>query len=263
MRTTIGSCWAIVPLFLCIDPAHAQLPLLDISSEVQAGPQVELRIRPDGNFNGLFSSVVFTLRCDQAAGTVISDPLQDLPQAQYCAVFKSGPEQVQGPYLYQIFAGFGSLALSNLSTSWIADQEVVLCRIPLSNANGSCILVNDTWTEANNGSYYVSLNGVDRTGTFYGISTAIADQAPNVPVLAVQPNPANTSIRLSASMHTSAASVQLRLLDGVGKELRSVQIALNSGNLLADIDLQGLAAGSYTLEVITPDERLVKRFVKE
>src|SRR5690606_14927130 len=48
-------------------PAAAQLPIVDIAA-VPVGGQVEVRVRPDAGFNGLFSSIVFTLKWPEADG---------------------------------------------------------------------------------------------------------------------------------------------------------------------------------------------------
>lgn len=42
--------------------ASAQLPTLDITMVAVGGNQLEVKVRPDADFDGLFSSLVFTIR---------------------------------------------------------------------------------------------------------------------------------------------------------------------------------------------------------
>ncbi len=243
--------------------AQAQLPVLDITSSTQIAAELQVRIRPDGDFNGLFSSVVFTVRCNSASGVVIGDPLQGLPQAQYCSVFKSDTQQGQGSYTYQIYAGFGNSALSNFSTSWIADQEVLLCSIPLSNANGGCKVVNDAWTDTHNGGYYVSLNGVDQTGIIYSITTALDPVAEEERMFRLVPNPAKDRVGLFLRTDATGAKASVILLDAAGRVVREESALLNGGVLDMDLDLVGLAAGLYTVQVNLVDRQLSQSVVVE
>lgn len=243
--------------------AQAQLPFLDISSSTQNANELQVKIRPDGDFDGLFSSVVFTVRCNLASGVLIGDPLQGLPQAQYCSIFKSDAQQGNGAYTYQIYAGFGNSALSNFGTSWVADQEVLFCTIPLSNANGGCKVVNDAWTDTHNGGYYVSLNGVDRTGIIYSITTAVDPVVDEEQWFRLVPNPANDHVGLFLRTDAPGTKASVILLDAAGRKVREVSALLNGGVLDMDLDLKGLAAGLYTLQVGLADRQLSRSMVVE
>jgi len=242
--------------------AFGQLPTVDITGQpAGAGSELEVRIRPDAFFNGLFSSIVFTVRWEEASGISLGDAMQNLPQVQYCAITKSGPEQVQGIYRYQIFVGFGNIPLSSLSTSWLADQEVVLCRIPILGGSGPCILAEDAWTMANNGDFFVSLNGEDRTGVIYGISTGIAAQQAGPPSLAVMPNPTNGPARVVLSPIEGGQEFTLRILDATGREAVNSIRSTTHGTLDLSMDLGALPSGVYMLELVLPHSRLTERLV--
>lgn len=245
--------------FFC---AFGQLPTVDITGQmVAAGSELEVRIRPDASFNGLFSSIVFTVRWEEVTGVSLGDALQDLPQVQYCAITKSGPEQVQGPYRYQIFVGFGNIPLSSLSTSWQADEEVVLCRIPLVGGSGPCALAEDAWTLANNGDFFVSLNGEDRTGEVYGISTGMVVQQVAYPTMVVMPNPTDGRTRVSVNTVEGGQEFSLRVLDASGREVMGGLRSTTHGALDIAMDLGALPSGVYLLELVLPQSRLTERLV--
>lgn len=242
--------------------SYAQLPFLDITSS-QSATELQVSIRSDGPFDGLFSSVVFTVRCDQASGVVIGEPLQGLPQAQYCSVFKSDVQQDQGAYTYQIFVGFGNSALSNFSTSWVAGEEVLFCTIPLSDPNGACRLVNDAWTDTHNGTYYVSLNGEDRTGEIYGTNTAVEQVEVEQSTFSLFPNPAKDHVQLILRSAVSASKVRVVLRDPAGRQVRKERVLMSGGSLSLDMDLVGLAAGLYTVQVDLEGRQLFQSVVIE
>jgi len=243
--------------------SHGQLPVLDISGQVSVGGnEFEIRVRPDASFNGLFSSLVFSVRWDEAAGVSLGDALQVLPQAQYCPISKSGPEAVQGGHRYQIFVGFGTIPLSSLSTSWQADEEILLCRIPILGGPALCILADDAWTAANNGDFFVSLNGEDRTGDIYGTSVGIAlQQGALEPTLSLMPNPASGHVRMVLNTPEAGQVYTTRLLDATGREAWKGQRSTANGPLDTTLDFGGLPAGVYTLEVALPNSRLTERLV--
>lgn len=250
-------------LLLSLSKAQAQLPELDVTSRPFGSDQVEVVIRPDGFFDGLFSSIVFTLRWDNASGVSLGEPLQDIPQVQYCSVFKSDVEQVDGDQRYQIFVGFGSITLSTLSASWTAGEEIVLCRIPLVGGAVPVLLVDDTWTTANNGSYYVSLNGEDRTGVIYGSSTAVQDIGEETADLSVFPNPARNMTRIVLTGQQASPNVLFRVMDASGREVRSWHRNIPAGTYEEVLDLSAFSSGIHAVEVDLPGGRITQRMVIE
>ena len=255
--------WVLLVLLVPALKAQAQLPALDITSRPFGSDQLEVLIRPDSYFDGLFSSIVFTVRWDDASGVSLGDPLQDIPQVQYCSVFKSDSEQVDGDQRYQIFVGFGSITLSTLAASWTAGEEVVLCRIPLIGGSTPLVVVNDPWSMANNGAYYVSLNGEDRTGIIYGSTTAVEGLEEGTVTLAVLPNPANGNARIMLELQQPSSNVLFRLLDGAGREVRTWRRDLPVGRFEEVMELSNLSAGVHALEVHLPSGRVTQRLVIE
>jgi hypothetical protein len=226
-------------------PANAQLPLVDIAALDTGVQEVEMRIRPDAFFNGVFSSAVFTLRWNTAEGITLGDVLQGLPQVQYCAISKSGPEQVSGQYTYQIFVGFGTIPFTSLSTSWQADQEVVLCRIPYTGGPGTVELADDAWTTSNNGTFYISLNGEDRTGEIYALTTATIGLDGPIPGMSVHPNPTDGLLFIPYPTGISSP-LSATLIDASGRVVLESTVSPVEGSWM---DLGENTPGVYVLRL--------------
>lgn len=141
----------------------AAQPTVDIRLVEDGRGSLQVKLRPDGDFNGLFSSLVFTLRWKAASGATLGKGEQAMPELQYMTTNTSGPTAEEGGYRYQIYAGFGMVPLSNVHTSWKAGEEVTLMTIPVAGT-AAFEIVNDTWTAKNNGDYYAALNGLNKTG---------------------------------------------------------------------------------------------------
>lgn len=256
----IHKAFLLLGLFHSFGTVSAQLPTVDVTSEVMPANEVEVRIRPDAAFNGVFSSIVFTLRWDAAAGNSLGDVLQNVPQIQYCTVSKSGPEQVDGAYRYQIFVGFGSIPMTSLSTFWQADQEVVLCRIPITGPPGLVALVDDNWSAANNGNYYVSLNGEDRTGVIYSLTTGQVAQHVISNGLAVFPNPTQGSVFVILAA-TDQGPARFELIDASGRRIPLQAASGGAGMGSQVLDLGGVPNGVYQLVVFSNGGSRTERIV--
>ena len=240
---------------------HAQLPVVDITSQEPGDGYVEVRLRPDGFFNGVLSSVVFTLRWEASAEVSLGEVLQQSPQSEYCAIARSGPEQMNGAYRYQIFVGFGTVPFTSLGTNWQGGQEVALCRIPIEGGSGFFELADDAWADANNGLFYVSLNGDDRTGGIYSISTSIATGPEEGPWVRLVPNPAGDRTRLVFHTDIALSAMGLRMFDASGRVVWSDHRPVSTGTQERTIDLRTLSSGIYVLEIELPEGRHMERLV--
>lgn len=246
--------------FFAIGGLRAQLPTVDITLVQTVEGPVEVRIRPDGTFDGLLSSIVFTVRwADGQAnlGTV----QQFSPVNFYCGVTKSGPEQVSNGFRYQVFAGFGFVPLSEVPTAWTAGEEVVLCRINVINGASAFSIVNDDWTNDinNNGNYFISLNGQDRTGDIYTISTTLPEESPSLEGPAIAPNPADRLLTITLPDEHDGL-VELRVVDAAGRTVKQEQM-LFQGGAPATLDVSSLPAGAYMLHLLSGSESSTHRIV--
>lgn len=128
---------------------------------------VEVRLKPDFTISSNFlTNVQFTVRWDSASNVTINST--SIPP--YLIDPQGSPLFYNG-YYYQIFASSPNCALN-----WTSGQEYVV----LSFTHSGCVdfeLLNDSWTQANNGDFYVELLGIDHTGIFY---QKITDIIPDV-----------------------------------------------------------------------------------
>ncbi|MCU0320577.1 MAG: T9SS type A sorting domain-containing protein [Flavobacteriales bacterium] len=239
-----------------------QLPTVDITWAMLPTDQIEVRMRPDGNFSSLFSSSVFTVRWldsgEQGLGAVQQDP----PYGLCVPSVKSGPEVVSGIYRYQVFFGGSIISFADAELAWEGEQEYVVARINI--LSGSAFeIVNDSWTGelVNNGDFYVSLEGQDRTGEIYTFFTDVAVGEAGANGFTIAPNPAAGHTQVSVSLQEAQRNAEFVLRDMAGRIMRSFRRDLPAGEQSFTLDLVGLASGPYTLEVIAPMGRMTQRLV--
>ncbi|MCB9170747.1 MAG: T9SS type A sorting domain-containing protein [Flavobacteriales bacterium] len=238
-------------------------PNVDITLVDNGNNELEVRLRPDGDFSDFFSSIVFTIRWDATSPANLGNVSQVMPEAAYIPVAKSGDDTTANGYRYQVFAGFGTVPLNTLGASWSANQEVTLMTIPVVNGSSMFEIVNDSWTGdvQNNGDYYISLNGLDVTGVIYSIPTGILMGDPLLGSFDVRPNPTDGRTDLFLTV-PKMQDILLEMTDATGrmvwKEARTDLV----GDLHRSIDLSRSAPGMYTLRVITPERTLVRRIVR-
>ncbi|MCB0792674.1 MAG: T9SS type A sorting domain-containing protein [Flavobacteriales bacterium] len=254
---------AILGGLLLTQVAAAQ-PNVDITLVDNGNNELEVRIRPDGDFSDFFSSIVFTIRWETASGAMLGNIAQVAPESTYMPMIKSGDEVDAGGFRYQVFAGFGTVPLNTLGVSWTANQEVTLMTIPAVNGSSLFEIVNDSWTSdiANNGDYYVSLNGLDVTGAIYTMPTGISMGDPLSTSLDVQPNPTDGLVILSFGP-TMDQDLVLELTDQAGRTVLKEDLNVAPGAVRRTIDLTGMVAGVYTLRVISPERTFVRRIVRK
>lgn len=236
--------------------AKAQLPVVDIALVPNASNQLEVIIRPDASFDGFFAALVFTIRWQESDGANLGSIIQDQDVQDYMNVNKSGPEQVSGPYRYQVFSGFGGSPLSDVEQSWSPGQEIVLCKVNILNGSSFFSISDDAYTESVNGSFFVSLNGQNRTGEIYSFTTSLAE-APLAPGAWLGPNPTHGPVDLVLS--TDGPS-QVEVYDGAGRLVMTERFTALAGER-HPMDLRAMVNGTYVLRIINngmvEEQRLV------
>lgn len=242
--------------------ASAQLPLVDITLVDNGGGELEVRVRPDGGFDEFFASIVFTIRWDAASGANLDQIAQVAPVSLYMPVIKSGPETDAGGYRYQIFAGFGTNALSAFGESWAAGNEIVLMTIPVVNGTSLFEIVNDGWTGDinNNGDYYVSLNGQDQTGVIYQLNTAVRVEGAVGAGFTVHPNPSAGPVVLDLNIPADVRSAMVEWLDASGRAVRVERIT-GRGAVRHPVDVTGLERGTYLVRLHNDGQVSTERVV--
>ena len=241
----------------------AQLPAVDITWAMLPTDQIEVRMRPDGPFSSLFSSCVFTVRWLDSGVQGLGSVQQVMPYQLCVPVAKSGGEQVSGGYRYQVFYGSSLLSFQDAELAWEGGQEYVVCIINTLGGAASFEIVNDEWTGlvTNNGDYYVSLEGQDRTGEIYTLFTGV-DPGPAIATsVRMAPNPAAGGTQLFIERAVEADDVLVALRDASGRVVWSQISDLVAGTRSIALDLAGLAAGSYVVEVNAPEGMIAQRLI--
>ncbi len=177
MRSTV----ALVVLAAAI-ASHAQ-PTTDIGLFAGSAPNtLEVRVRPTTAFTEVVSSLTFTLRWESSSGATIAGP-SGLNITQNCPggffITPSGDSTVaSGGFNYYTFNAFGFAQLSAACSgqTWAAGTERVIAVIPFRPGSACCgfRIVNDAFTTSSNKSYYISLNGLERTGSIYSTAAVKA-----------------------------------------------------------------------------------------
>lgn len=241
--------------------ASAQLPTLDIALYDMGNSTLEVRVRPDLDFNGVFASSVFAIRWDAASGANLGNESQPVDVIPFHSINKSGPEVDDNGFRYQPFAGFGFSSLQDEGVQWLAGIEYTLCTIPVVNGTSLFQIVLDPWTTSNNADYYASLNGQNQTGIIYGNPSLLIEGASSTGTsVNLQPNPANTSTNLTLSA-ANASNVEVRLVDPAGRAVWQKNYPTLTGRQQETIDLTGLGAGTYLLRVASAGGVQVHRLV--
>jgi hypothetical protein len=142
-------------------------PNVDITLVNNGHDQLEVRLRPDGPFDGIISSISFTLRWQEEFGPALS--LIDLvpPQSYYLPVGPSPMVNGGNGYLYRSYAAFPVVTLADLEEAWEQGKEYTICTLDILVPGTEVVLADDAFTGANNRDYYISLNGLDRTGMIF------------------------------------------------------------------------------------------------
>ncbi len=247
---------------VCFGLSEAQAyPLVDITLVPGQNNDLEVRVRPDGDFNELFSSIAFTIRWSAASGAALGQEVQDAIQQDVININPSGPEQVDGAYRYQVYVGFSFTLMSDIPAAMQANTEFTLCTIPVLNAQDVFSIVNDPWTLANNADFYVSLGGQDRTGIIYDQSTGVAQRPAGSTLLSVWPSPVVDVASVEIASRDGGALL-LTLLNAAGQQVMERRINGNSGSLRERLDMSAYAAGVYVLRLREGDTSRQVRFVK-
>jgi hypothetical protein len=244
---------------------HAQ-PMVDIRLVESTPGILEVRLRPDGDFNGVLSALCVTIRWEQMEGGYLGQPEQMSYGAPNCAYYTAPViMNVEGEvdnngYRYYTNNAFGFAPIS-APCVWTANTEVPFFRIPVDSVEGCAHfeIVNDGYTLSANKDFYLSLNGLDRTGAIYGqgpiefgnCGKAIAEEG--LEATQVFPNPATHEVNIRTPV---TAPFAWSIADATG---RSVRFG-NSTTGSAQLDVRDLPEGLFLLEIVQ-GRSVQRRFV--
>lgn len=209
------------------------------------GGNLEVRVRPEADFNGIFSSLVFTIRWDRTSGASLGDMLQEDPARQYIPIMRSGNVREAGSTNYQVYAGFGMSPMSSHAAQWRAGEEYVIASIPVTG-KADFELVNDAFTQepTNNANYYVALGGVDKTGVIFKSLTS-ADEDNSV---LIQPNPTNGQFVFTFNV-ASPSDITVDVLNSLGQSIYNERRTGFEGTFRKEMNLSGQSTGAYYLRI--------------
>ena len=241
--------------------ASLQASDVDITMVPNSDGQLLVKLRPSANFDGMVSSLVFTLKWDASSEAHLGAIQQAEPSSTYLPISRSGGEQDAGGDRYQIFVGFGMTPMQWIPTDWIAGQEYTVATIPVTGT-AEFSLVNNTWTGLNNADYYLALGGADETGTIYGdLSTGVIAGDIGDGSVNVVPNPTNKTTMITMDLQKTQ-SLQLELLNAAGQSVWKESMPNASGSIRIPLDLTDLDKGVYLLRIHGVDKVITHRVVK-
>ncbi len=217
---------------------------MDIGLFNNGNGALEVKVRPTTEFNGVFSSVVFSLRWDKNTDITLGDAVS--PENAPLNTRRSGQLREDGNFNYMVFAGFGFDEMAQVGMNWEAGAEYTILSIPVSGV-GAVELVNDNWTNAlhNNGDFYVSLGGMDKTGTIYKSLAATADLEGTV---MIKPNPNEGHFSFSF-ISEEPVDLRIEVLNTLGQTAFNENLRGFSGTYVKEMDLTTMSEGIYYLRL--------------
>lgn len=231
---------------------------VDIGLFQNSEGMLEVKVRPQSDFNGIFSSLVFALRYDKNSDVQLGVATQPAATASYMSVTRSGALRENGDFAYQVYAGFGFQNMQEVGAHWEAGKEYTVLTVPVSG-KAAVELVNDTWTNEvmNNADFYVSLGGQDRTGNIYR-SLANAEGLENT--VTIQPNPNQGEFQFSF-ISLEPADIRIEMLNTLGQSVYNEQLRNFEGMFRKEMDLKAQSNGIYYLKLTRGSEVSVHKVV--
>ncbi len=150
------------------------VPTVDVTMANNRQGQVEIRVRLDQGFDGVFSTLGFTLRWPASQGVAVDTAVACYPFQDALPV-SAQPVQTVGDYMYRTFLGTGVTLLSDAGFAIEPDREYAVCTADLLVPGSTVELINDAWTTANNRDFFSSLGGEEATGTIYHSPEPVVD----------------------------------------------------------------------------------------
>ena len=237
---------ALSYLFVCLSLANATAQERVDIGLYQNGDKLEIKVRPEMDFDGVFSSIVFTLRWDSNTQVDLQHLQQPADAANYIPLQPSGGVRQDGGRNYQVFAGFGFTRLADSGISWRAGREYTIAVIPFT---GQALfeLTRDGYAKLKetNADYYVSLGGRPSTGIVY---KELAGEAGEIVMLSIQPNPNRGQFQLTIPTR-EGQSLWYEILNSAGQVVEREEPITNGPRYQTDMDLSNEGAGVYMLRI--------------
>ncbi|MBK8497388.1 MAG: T9SS type A sorting domain-containing protein [Flavobacteriales bacterium] len=243
-------------LALSVPFASAQLPFVDLLVEHDdANAQLHVFLRAnDYDFGELVSSISFSIRWPEASAATLG-----FGSSAWCPYPNSAFQPSPGStitagngfkYKNWTFFGLGTYISAitddgGCDNSLLADTWIEVATIPVNNDPGATAIdvATDQYAIDNNLLYYISLNGVDRTGGVFSGTTAVAPVPLAPSPMTIAPNPANASTTIT--LNEGRMIDEVEIMDTGGRVVRRDRGGLNTLTL----DVRTLESGAYQLIV--------------
>ena len=204
-------------------------------------------MRPTEDFDGILSAILFTLRWESSSDARPHLAQQKSAPATYIPIFPAGEVQRAGRYSYQVYTGFGFELVGSTDETWKAGKEYTVVRIPFEG-DADIELVNDEWTTVleNNGDYFISLNGEEKTGVIY---KTLATGGSEAQWVTLQPNPNNGQFTIGLEI-AEVAQLSIEVLNSLGQQVFSEVLGDFQGQYQRTMDLRSLGSGAYQVRIV-------------
>ena len=225
-----------------------QLPLVDITLFQTDVDQYEVRVRPDGPFNGLFHSYLFTLRWS-AGATATGLDLEVTPTTDEISLYPvlSGTIITSNGYKYAPYTAETIVTMSSVGQSWVGGEEIAIATVQVLGGTADLVIADDDWTNINNGAYYLSLNGYERQGVIYSTGTGVIHMAMD------QSSEVRCTVNgdmLDMTMDMELArDLRYDLVDIRGRVVAQGGFTAPTGTSTTSVTVGGLAPGSYAMRL--------------
>ncbi len=217
----------------------------------QEGDGLQIRVRPQSDFDGVFSNIVFTLRWPQNAGASLGEVIQQKAATTYMPLQASGPVRQNGDYNYQVYTGFGMETVGSTGGNWRAGEEYIIGFIPYTGKAEFHISDDEFTRDLNtNGAYYISLGGHDRTGNIY---KSIAGEAGASVELSISPNPSRGQFTVVMPVNANE-NMWFEFVNSAGQVVYQETPNAAENIYRKDMDLSSAGAGVYHLRIHRGDK---------
>lgn len=226
-------------------------PSVDIELIPAPNGKYELRLVPGSDFDGVLSGLVFTIGYtdDASNGTLSFTPAPGMELV--APVVRSGNDHEVNGVLYRVFSGIGLTTMAEVGQRFIGGMPFPVGTIT-PGPGQQCWLADDDWTRLrrNNAAYFISLNGLERTGE---VRHAVTEAATD-PGMKVFPDPWSTGPITIEFEGTTDGSVIIEILDGLGRMTYQREWPLPTGSTRFSFTPDTrLATGRYSVRLRTSD----------
>jgi len=227
------------------DGVKAQGIRVDIGVVHMETDQIQLWVISDSTWTGYLSSIQWTLRWEETSTATLGEFVATAAVPLLDGALQSGPTAIANGYHHALY----SVVLPQNATSFIADEPVLLGTFDIIDGPSNFEIADDAWTVANNGDFYISLNGQNSTGDIIELTTAVVSDAVPSSHTTLFPNPTNGSSVLALVLE-QAGFVYIRVIDPSGRLVMQNKVAANAGTFRYSMNSEALAEGAYTLQVV-------------